>query len=104
MYSHFPVSGTTETQLEYAAEQGKTTRGNNHALRRRKLTSEGRFEHGKTCLWIEPVPRRLRRPHEAWAASARGLPSLPRAGAWPDGTRLRSPHVRDHALLGRRFS
>src|SRR5690348_2884196 len=63
-----------------------------------------RFEHGKTRLWIEPVPRRLRRPHEAWPASARGLPSLPRAGPWPDRFHLRSPHVRDHALLGARFS
>src|SRR5690349_18726246 len=60
---------------------------------------EGDLQHGKTCLRIEPVPRWLRRPHEAWAACTRGLPSLHRAGAWPDGPHLRSPYVRDHAVL-----
>src|SRR5689334_19338077 len=60
------------------------------------------LQHGKPCLRIEPVPRWLRRPHETWAACTRSLPSLHRTGAWPDGTHLRSPDVRDHALLGRR--
>src|SRR5580704_12647587 len=64
----------------------------------------GDLQHGKTCLRIDAVPRWLRRPHEAWAACARGLPSLPRGDAWPDGPHLRTPHLRDHALLGRRSS
>src|SRR5580704_16654242 len=65
---------------------------------------EGDLQHGETCLRIEPVSGWLRRPHENGAAHARALPSLRRAGAWPDGPHIRSPHVRDHALLGRRPS
>src|SRR5262249_8982050 len=65
---------------------------------------EGDLRHGKTCLCIESVPRWLRRPHEAGATRARGLSSLHRAGSWPDGHDLWSPHVRDHAVLGRRSS
>src|SRR5580704_13264725 len=57
--------------------------------------------HGKARVWIEPVPGRLRRPHENRATRSRALSSLHRAGARPDGRGVRSPHVRDYALLGR---
>ncbi len=67
-------------------------------------TWEGDLRRGQICLRIEPVPCWLRRPYEAWAACTRGLPSLHRAGARRDGPHLQSPHVRDHALLGRRSS
>ena len=42
--------------------------------------------------------------HMAFAPEPRALSSLHRAGARPDGQRVRSPHVRGHALLGRRPS
>lgn len=58
------------------------------------------LQHGEAHLWHEPVPRRLRRPHENWATRSRALSSFHRAGARPDGFGVRSRHVRDHALLG----
>ena len=42
--------------------------------------------------------------HHGICARSRALSSLHRAGARPDRQRVRSPHVRGHALLGRRPS
>ena len=61
------------------------------------------LQHGEAHLWNEPVPRRLRRlPGNE--AKPRALSSLDRTCARPDRQRVRSTHVRGHALLGRRPS
>src|SRR6516162_8843780 len=46
-------------------------------------------QHGEARVCIEPVPRRLRRPHEYWATRSWALLSLHRMGARPDGRGLR---------------
>src|SRR6478736_7149769 len=61
------------------------------------------LQHGEARLRNEPVPGRLRRPPGICAWS-RALSSLHRASARPDRQCVRSPHVRGHALLGRRPS
>src|ERR1051326_4424365 len=62
------------------------------------------LQHGKARVCNEPVPGWLRRPHEDRAARSRARSSFSRVRARPRGLGVRSPHVRDHALLGRRFS
>jgi hypothetical protein len=59
------------------------------------------LQHGEACLWNEPVSGRLRRP-TGNANRPRALSSLDRARERPDRQRVRSPHVRGDALLGRR--
>lgn len=73
--------------------------------------SGGRLEHGKTCLWIAPVPG-LHQSLDGYVDHMKLGPPAPaafrhfielalhRTGAWRDGPDLRTPHVRDHALLG----
>src|SRR5215831_15559723 len=61
------------------------------------------LQHGEACLRNEPVSGRLRRP-PGNANRPRALSSLDRARARPDRQRVRSPHVRGDALLGRRPS
>src|SRR5262249_27803249 len=59
------------------------------------------LQHGKACLRNEPVSGRLRRPPGS-ANRPRALSSLDRERARPDRQRVRAPHVRGDALLGRR--
>src|SRR5262249_22618312 len=59
---------------------------------------------GEARLWNEPIPGRLRRSHVVCAAWSLALSSLHRASARPGRQRVRSPHVRGDALLGRRPS
>src|SRR5262249_1121556 len=61
------------------------------------------LQHGEARLRIEPITGRLRRPPGICAWS-RALSSLHRASARLDRQCVRSPHVRGHALLGRRPS
>jgi hypothetical protein len=71
IYRHFPVSGTTESQLEYAAVQRKTTRG----ISMRKLiytiniTLDGCCDHTKTVADEEVLDyyTRLVRDADLWA-------------------------------------
>ena len=63
----------------------------------------------KPSIWIGApsgfeVPGRLCRPPGITAARSHALSSLDRARARPDRQCVRSPHVRDYALLGRRPS
>src|SRR5215831_13410043 len=63
---------------------------------------ERRFAlYGKARVWIEPVPGRLRRPPEIGATASLALSLLHRAGARPNWHAVRSPHLRNNALLGR---
>src|SRR6516225_266264 len=57
--------------------------------------------HGKARVWVEPVPGRLRRPPEVGTTPSRAFSLLHRAGARPKGHAVRSPHLRNNALLGR---
>src|ERR1700730_5628486 len=61
-------------------------------------------ERGKACIRFAAVLGRLRRPPGNGATWSRGLSSLRRARARASRHCVWSPHVRDHALLGRRPS
>src|ERR1700677_5048665 len=59
-------------------------------------------EHGKVCIRFAAVLGRLRRPLGNGTTWSRALSSLRRACAQSGWLCVWSPHVRDHALLGRR--
>src|ERR1700733_8387898 len=65
-----------------------------------RFFEDGKRWHGEARLRIEPVPGRLCRP-PGICAGTRAFPSLHRASARPDRQRIRSPHVRGNAGLGR---